>query len=135
MAKSLPLCTALLVTTLACGSPNSPSESVAGDWVAQVGHSDFAAMQLEQGGDNISGVACFGSYSFPGAVGTPRTVSGDYPHVRFGSTNRFDTVNNAFDGKYEKDRDQIAGDWGTLAQHTSLRFSRGGRSNCTSSAP
>jgi hypothetical protein len=128
MAKSLRLGAVLLITTLACGSPNSPSESAAGDWFAPLGHtSDFFAMRLQQSDDTISGVACLGSYSAP--------VSGDYPHVRFGSTNKFDTLNNAFDGKYEKDRDQIAGDWGTLAQHSSLRFSRGGRSSCTSSAP
>jgi len=126
MSKSLRLCTALLVTTLACGSPNSPSESVTGDWMAPSGHTDSWGLHLSQSGDTIVGVTCVFNF----AQQTPTIpVGGQYPHVRFTYNNR------TFDGKYEKDRDQIAGDVGTGLDHFSVRFSRTDKSMCATNAP
>ncbi len=56
-------------------------------------------------------------------------MSGELPDVTFvapGSGARFA-------GKFEEDRDQIAGDLGSGAGHIPLRFTRTGEGRCTGS--
>jgi len=106
--------TGMLAIPVACDGTFSPSESVTGTWLAQAGHTDFWGLRLVQTGNTISGTACVGN--FAQAV-RDIPVTGQYPHVRF-------TATLAFDGKYEKDRDQIAGEYGTPALHNPLRFNR-----------
>jgi hypothetical protein len=102
----------VLACLAGCDSPTSPSKSAAGSWQAiGVGHSAVYGLSLEQRDDQISGTAC---YSDSGVIlfrGVP--VSGTYPRVLFASPS-----GTVFVGKLEEDRDQIAGDYGSVP----LRF-------------
>jgi hypothetical protein len=106
--------------------PSGPSKSIAGNWGATgccMG-SERYELSLTQQGDLIEGVVCS---TVSGTLGSKDVaVSGRYPNVRFdlsgpvaiGGEPRF--VVRAFSGKFEADRDQIAGN----LESTPLRFNR-----------
>lgn len=107
--------------------PFGPSKSVAGSWGATgccLGAERYE-LSLTQHDDLIGGVVCG---TFSGDLGAKDVaVSGRYPNVRFdlsgpvvipGREPTF--VVRAFSGKFEADRDQIAGDLGNMP----LRFNR-----------
>jgi hypothetical protein len=119
-AAHLGVVIAAALLTSGCDWPFGPSASAAGNWTAYFGpmNSLRYELSLNQQSDQISGVACGGS-SFatapPGFRDAP--VSGSYPNVRFTTPSEF-----VFSGKFEADRNQIAGDLGPAA--TPLRFNR-----------
>ena len=117
---------AALLAAVCDSGPSGPSQSVEGTWGATgccMGSQRYE-LSLTQQGDLIEGVACS---MISGTLGVKEvTVSGRYPTVRFdltgpvsiGGEPRF--VVNSFSGKFEADRDQIAGNLGS----TPLRFNR-----------
>ena len=114
-----------LITVAMLGSscdvwPFGPSKSAAGIWSARdctPGSCRIYELILTQEDDLISGVACGGEDGFQPV--RDMAVSGGYPNVRF--TLRYtDSVLGQFFGKFEADRDQIAGD--LRSRH--LRFNR-----------
>jgi hypothetical protein len=82
---------------------------------------------VTQSGDTISGVACGSDGGFLLFQDAP--VSGDYPKVVF--TVR--STGATFSGKFEDDRDQIAGDYG--ASRIPLRFTRSDGGRCAGAKP
>lgn len=123
----------LIAVTLStgCGLFTGPSRSVAGSWSAPgVGHSaDHFEMSLTQNGETISGVMCRADNTF--VAYRDITVVGEYPHVTF-------TVGTqSFAGKFEDDRDQIAGNFGARlgGPQTALRFVRSDTGHCEAARP
>jgi hypothetical protein len=112
---------------LGCG-PASPSTSLTGNWYFTFGKSRVYEMSLTQTGNHISGVVC--SYALnPVFPARESMVTGEYPNVRFADPGNGSCFYNA---KYEKDRDEIAGDCGSASL---VRFSRGGGGRCAGAAP
>lgn len=112
-----------------CGLwPTGPSKSVAGNWRAPgIGHSgNYYELSLTQDGDAISGVACGSDSGF--LLFADGLVSGDYPKVVF-----TDRRGATFSGKFEEDRDQIAGEYG--ASRIPLRFTRSDSGRCAGAKP
>lgn len=113
-----------------CSLFTGPSGSVAGSWRAMgIGHSgQYFDLSLTQDDDTISGVVCGSDGGFLLFEGV--RVSGELPDVRFvaGSGARFE-------GKFEDDRDQIAGDLGSGSEHIPLRFMRTGEGRCAGAKP
>jgi hypothetical protein len=129
---------AALVVSGCDGGPSSPSKSVAGNWGATgccMG-SERYELSLTQQGDLIEGVLCS---SVSGILGYKDVaVTGRYPSVRFdlsgpvviSSEPRF--IVRVFSGKFEADRDQIAGNLRDLP----LRFNRiGTEGRCSGARP
>jgi hypothetical protein len=121
----LGLLIAAAVLCTGCELFTGPSKSVAGDWTSVSlfgGNPDRIDMSLSQSGDVISGVMCRAGREF--LVYTNIPVSGDYPHVTFTVT-QFG-VTRSFAGKFEEDREQIAGNFGIPddPRATPLRFNR-----------
>jgi hypothetical protein len=122
------LAVAAAIFSASCGSsPIGPSKSVAGTWTAQSapGHSTFFELSLTQSGDIIAGRACERDGSFVLFRDAP--VIGDYPKVSF-------TPSYAakFSGKFEENRDQIAGDF---SGQSPLRFLRSDNVFCVAKNP
>ena len=117
-----------------CGLFTGPSKSVEGTWSAPgVGHlADHFEMSLVQNADKISGVMCRADVDGVGYHDIP--VAGDYPHVAFTVTFAGGGT-QSFSGKYEDDRDQIAGNFGTVSAPgvgIALRFVRSDEGRCES---
>jgi hypothetical protein len=118
-----------------CSLFTGPSKSVAGNWSASsvIGAGsviDHFEMSLSQSGDVISGTACRATSSQgQGNVLEDIPVAGDYPHITFRVTRN--GVTQSFSGKFEEDRDQIAGDFGTMP----LRFGRASSGHCEGAKP
>lgn len=111
--------TAAALVSANCGL-TGPSKSVAGNWTARgIGHSSSYELTLTQSGDTISGVACHGDSGF--LVFRDAPVGGDYPTIHFAAQS-----SGSFVGKFEEDRDEIAGDLG----HIPLRFFRSESGTC-----
>ena len=115
----------------ACDLVTGPSKSAAGSWRAPgIGHSGHSfELVLAQDDDTISGVACSTDGGFLLFQGVP--VGGELPDVTFvepGSGRRFA-------GKFEDDRDEIAGDLGSGSGHIPLRFTRTGDGRCAGAKP
>lgn len=63
-------------------SLTGPSESLAGNWQANIGGKfGFVGIVLQQSGDQISGTACRSDANIVMFRNVP--VRGEYPHVRF----------------------------------------------------
>jgi hypothetical protein len=130
---------AALVVSRCDQGPSGPSKSVAGSWSATgccMG-SERYELSLTQQGDVIEGVVCL---MVSGVLGVKDvTVSGRYPNVRFdlsgpgviaGVEPSF--IVRVFSGKFEADRDQIAGN----LRDTPLRFNRiGTDGRCSGARP
>ena len=114
----------------ACGL-FGPSKSVAGTWrAAGIGHSGHHfELTLTQSGDDVSGTACSGDGGFLLYEGVP--VSGELPAVTFVAP----FTGGRFAGKFEEDRDQIAGDLGFGTGHIPLRFVRSAGGRCAGLKP
>ena len=124
----------VFVTTLAlpaCDLLTGPSGSVAGSWRAPgIGHSGhYFDLLLTQDDDTISGVVCSSDGGFLLFEGV--RVSGKLPDVTFVAPGS----GVMFAGKFEDDRDQIAGDLGSGQSHIPLRFTRTGDGRCTGAKP
>jgi hypothetical protein len=105
---------AALVVSGCDWGPFGPSKSVDGNWGATgccMG-SERYELSITQQGDLIEGVVCSMGSGILGFKDVP--VTGPYPTVRF------DLGRRSFSGKFEADRDQIAGNLG----NTPLRFNR-----------
>lgn len=119
---------AAAVASTSCGSPTAPSTSVSGSWTAPGGGTlgRYFQLLLIQTGDRISGVACSaeaGYLSFH-----DQTVGGEYPQITFTA------LGGTFSGKFEADRDQIAGNYGAPPS-TPLRFVRSEGGRCEGAKP
>ena len=126
----------LIAATLSagCGLFTGPSKSVAGNWGAPgIGHSaDHFQMSLTQDGETIRGVMCRADNTF--LTYRDITVVGDYPHVGFTVPGTTAT----FSGKFEADRDQIAGNLVAFREDSSpiqLRFTRSETGRCEGAKP
>lgn len=127
---SIVLTTALSLS--ACDLLTGPSGSTVGGWRAPgIGHSGhYFELSLTQDGDMVSGVVCSGDAGFLLFEGAP--VSGELPTVTF----VVPTGGARFRGKFEDERDQIAGDLGSGAGHIPLRFVRlEGEGRCAGAKP
>ena len=122
---------AAAVAASACGL-TGPSKSVAGAWTARgIGHSGhFFDLSLTQSGDKVSGVVCSGDGGVLLFEGVP--VSGELPTVTFVAPG---AGVRRFAGKFEEDRDQIAGDLGFGTGHIPLRFVRSEGGKCAGAKP
>ena len=116
-----------LIASTNCGLwPTGPSRSLAGSWRSPGGRASTFELSITQDGDTISGVACNTDSGFLLFRDAP--VRGDYPDVSFTAPN-----GATFSGRFEDDRDQIAGDYGSSTSHRALRFSRSdGTGQCAS---
>ena len=87
-------------------------------------------LSLTQSGDTITGVMCTRDATFLGMHDVP--VTGEYPHVTFTVPRSRAT----FSGKFEAERDQIAGDL-VFAEGgpTPLRFNRSATGRCEGAQP
>lgn len=122
------------VATLLVGCDRfaDPSKSVAGNWSASnvLGAGsviDHFEMSLTQNGDRISGTMCRQSGTPPqGIVLRSRDVpvGGKYPNITFTVTGE------SFSGKFEEDREQIAGNLTGPARGVPLRFFRADSGHC-----
>jgi hypothetical protein len=139
--SALTLC--VVIAAAMCGggcageSPIGPSKSAAGIWRASVlgrTSSPYYELLLTQSGNLIVGLAC-GGYSGgpPPSALAGVIITSLYPNVRF--VHRYTVelpgreptnVVIEFSGKFEADRDQIAGNYGS----TPLRFNRFGEARC-----
>jgi len=121
---------AAAVAASGCGL-TGPSASIAGSWRARgIGHNGlYYDLSLTQSGDRVSGVLCSSEAGFLLYEGVP--VSGELPTVTF----VLPFTGSRFDGKFEDDRDQIAGDLGSGPNHTSLRFVRSEGGRCAGTRP
>lgn len=115
---------AALIASANCGLwPTGPSRSVAGSWYSPGGRANSFQLSITQDGDTISGFACNTDAGFLLFRDAP--VRGDYPKVSFTAPS-----GATFSGRFEDDRDQIAGDYKYGSSHKALRFARsdsGGR--------
>jgi hypothetical protein len=116
---------AAAVASATCGSPTAPSNSVAGSWTAPGSGTlgAFYQLSLTQTGDRISGVACFTENAY--LIFQDHVVGGEYPRITFTG------LSNTFSGTFEADRDQIAGNYGSLQ----LRFVRSEGGRCEGARP
>jgi hypothetical protein len=130
MRRIIPIALAAAVAGSACGL-FGPSKSVAGAWHARgIGHSGhFFELTLAQSGDDVSGVVCSGDGGFLLFEGVP--VSGELPTVTFVAP----FAGGRFAGKFEEDRDHIAGDLGFGTGHIPLRFVRSEGGTCAGTKP
>ena len=120
---------AVAMAASGCGV-SGPSKSIAGNWRAMsIGHSQFFNLSLTQNGDRVSGAVCSSDSGFLLFDGVP--VSGELPAVTFVVPNS----GARFAGKFEDERDQIAGDLGLGADHIPLRFVRADDGKCTGAKP
>lgn len=131
MRRIIPFALVAAMAASACGL-TGPSNSIAGSWRAPgIGHNgQYFDMSLTQNGDKVSGVVCGSDSGFLLFEGVP--VSGELPTVTFVSPG----TGGQFAGKFEDDRDEIAGDLGFGSSHIPLRFVRsesGGR--CAGAKP
>jgi hypothetical protein len=108
----------LIVLAVASCGPTAPSRSVSGYWQSPGLKFQGYALAITENGDRISGVAC--SYSAGKTVFANVPVTGNRPDVWFA------VGASTFIGKYEEERDQIAGDFGRLP----LRFNRAEHGQC-----
>jgi hypothetical protein len=119
-----------------CGLFTGPSKSVEGSWSAQgIGHlGDHFEMSLTQNGKTITGVVCRADSSFLSYHDVP--VAGESPHVTFTEINLFGGM-QTFSGKFEDDRDQIAGNFADPrgGPVTQLRFFRSQTGHCDGVRP
>jgi hypothetical protein len=120
MCRVRPIALAAALAASACGLLTGPYKSIAGDWRAPgIGHSGhYFDLSLTQSGDEVSGVACSSESGFLLFEGA--RVSGELPTVTF----VVPSTGARFAGKFEEDRDQIAGDLGFGSGHIPLRFVR-----------
>jgi hypothetical protein len=115
----------LAVSTLQCG-PTSPSKSLTGNWHFTDGKRRIVEMSLTQTNFEVRGDVC--AYALnPAGPAHRATVMGEYPNLRITDPFNFNCVHEA---EYEEDRDQIAGDCGSVL----VRFSRGGSGTCQGAA-
>ena len=132
MRRFIPFALAAAVAASGCGL-TGPSASIAGSWRAPgIGHSGlYYDLSLTQSGDTVSGVLCSSEAGFLLFEGVP--VSGELPTVTF----VVPQSGARFNGKFEEDRDQIAGDLriGSGTGHTSLRFVRSEGGRCAGAKP
>ena len=130
MRHILPIALAAALAASGCGL-TGPSASIAGSWRAPgIGHSGhYFDLSLMQSGDTVSGVLCSSDSGFLLFEGVP--VSGELPTVTF----VVPFSGARFDGKFEEDRDQIAGDLGSGAGHIPLRFVRAEGGRCAGAKP
>ena len=129
MRRIIPLALAAAVAASGCGL-TEPSKSVAGTWRAPgIGHSGhYFDLSLSQSGDRVSGVVCSSDGGFLLFDRVP--VSGELPTVMFAVPS-----GSRFAGKFEEDRDQIAGDLGSGTGHIPLRFVRSEGGRCAGAKP
>lgn len=129
MRRVFPFALAAVVAASACGV-TGPSRSVAGTWRAPgIGHSGYYFdLSLTQSGDKVSGVVCSSDGGFLLFEGVP--VSGELPMITFAVP-----TGSRFVGRFEDDRDQIAGDLGFGSGHVPLRFMRSDGGRCAGAKP
>lgn len=130
MRHIIPFALAAAVAASGCGL-TGPSKSVAGTWrAAGIGHSGhYFELTLTQSGDKVSGVMCSADGGFLLFEGVP--VSGELPTVTFVAP----FTGGRFAGKFEENRDQIAGDLGFGTGHIPLRFVRSEGGRCAGAKP
>ena len=130
MRGIIPFAMIAALATSACGL-TGPSASIAGTWRAPgIGHNgQYFDLSLTQSGDKVSGAMCASESGFLLFEGVP--VSGELPTVTFTVPN----IGWRFDGTFEDDRDQIAGELGTGASHFPLRFVRSEGGRCAGAKP
>lgn len=128
--RIIPFALVAAVAASGCGL-TGPSKSVAGTWrAAGIGHSGhYFELTLTQSGDKVSGVMCSSDGGFLLFEGVP--VSGELPTVTFVAP----FTGARFAGKFEDDRDQIAGDLGFGSGHIPLRFVRSEGGRCAGAKP
>jgi hypothetical protein len=130
MRRIIPFALVAALAGSACGL-FGPSKSVAGAWrAAGIGHSGhYFELTLTQSGDDVSGVVCSSDGGFLLYEGVP--VSGELPTVTFVAP----FTGGRFAGKFEEDRDQIAGDLAVGTGHIPLRFVRSEGGKCAGAKP
>ena len=130
MRHIIPFALAAAVAASGCGL-TGPSTSIAGGWRAPgAGHSgQYYDLSLTQSGDTVSGVLCGSEAGFLQFEGVP--VSGELPTVTF----VVPFSGARFAGKFEEDRDEIAGDLGSGPNHIALRFVRSEGGRCAGAKP
>lgn len=131
MGIKLSIAVVLAVAASACDLLTGPSGSVVGSWRAPgIGHSGhYFELSLTQDGDTISGVACSGDAGFLLFEGAP--VFGELPAVTF----VVPATGARFAGRFEKERNQIAGDLEFGSGHIPLRFVRSEGGRCAGAKP